>query len=212
MKKLLLISLLYLLIAPVFAGPLLNFDDKGLISSDGKFVPVQVGFGLFEPKHLFYTNKTVIFSFGLLGVQQRSTILSLTAILQQKNNYGIPLSLISITEHNYGVMTGFVNGSYHNDNHGVKIGVFNVSGMFDRGQFAGIDFCDYLHIGIINYHAPLQFGVVNICEESLFQIGLFNAGTNKTEKNFQIGLLNYNPKSYIPWLPFVNWDMGREEK
>ena len=212
MKKLLLISLLCLLIAPVFAGPLLNFDDKGLISSDGKFVPVQVGFGLFEPKHLFYTNKTVIFSFGLLGVQQRSTILSLTAILQQKNNYGIPLSLISITEHNYGVMTGFINGSYHNDNHGVKIGVFNVSGMFDKGQFAGIDFCDYLHIGIINYHAPLQFGVVNISEESLFQIGLFNAGTNKIEKNFQIGLLNYNPKSYIPWLPLVNWDMGREEK
>ena len=121
MKNLLLISLLCLLIAPVFAGSLLNFDDKGLISSDGKFVPVQIGFGLFEPKHLFYTNKTVIFSFGLLGVQQRSTILSLTAILQQKNNYGIPLSLISITEHNYGVMTGFVNGSYHNDNHGVKI-------------------------------------------------------------------------------------------
>ena len=76
--------------------------------------------------------------------------------------------------------------------------------------FAGIDFCDYLHIGIINYHAPLQFGVVNISEESLFQIGLFNAGTNKIEKNFQIGLLNYNPKSYIPWLPIVNWDMGRE--
>ena len=41
MKKLLLISVLFLLIAPVFAGPLLNFDDKGLIYSDGKFVPVQ---------------------------------------------------------------------------------------------------------------------------------------------------------------------------
>ena len=40
MKKLLLISLLCLLIAPVFAGPLLNFDDKGLIASDGKVVPV----------------------------------------------------------------------------------------------------------------------------------------------------------------------------
>ena len=27
---------------------------------------------------------------------------------------------------------------------------------------------------------------------------------------FQLGLLNYNPRSYIPWLPIVNWDMGRK--
>ena len=26
----------------------------------------------------------------------------------------------------------------------------------------------------------------------------------------QIGLLNYNRNSYIPWLPLVNWNMGRE--
>lgn len=213
MKKLLLISLLCLLIASVFAGPLLNFDDKGLIPSDGKFVPVQVGFGLFKPKHLFYTNKTVIFSFGLLGVQQRSTILSLTAILQQKNNYGIPLSLISITEHNYGVMTGFINGSYHDDNHGVKIGVFNVSGMFNRGQFAGIDFCDYLHIGIINYHAPWQIGLINASEKCFFQVGLFNAAEKKGENtNFQIGLLNYNENALIKWMPFFNFGFEKEEK
>ena len=137
MKKLLLIIVLFSLIAPVFAGPLLDFGDKGLISSNGKFVPVQVGFGLFEPKHLFYTNQTAIFSFGLLGVMQRSTILSPTAILQQKNNYGLSLSLISINEHNYGLMTGFINVSYLDDgNHGVKIGLFNVSGVFNKGQFA----------------------------------------------------------------------------
>ena len=46
-----------------------------------------------------------------------------------------------------------------------------------------------------------------------FQFGLFNftPGTENFEEktSFQLGLLNYNSKSYIPWLPLVNWDMGR---
>ena len=209
MKKLFILLLAVMCISPIFAA-LLDFNDRGLIACDGKFVPVQIGVGLFEPKHLFYTNKTAILSFGFGGVKQRSSILSLATISQQKNNYGLPLSLITLTEHNYGLMTGFINGSQ--DNHGVKIGVFNFSNVFAKGQFVGIDFCDYLHIGIVNYHAPLQLGIINVSGNSLFQVGIFNAGPNKTKKNFQIGLLNYNSKSYIPWLPFVNWNMGKEEK
>ena len=209
MKKLLLIILSAVVVSSAFAE---EFDSKGVISG-WKFAPVQVGAGIFESANLFDADSVALFSIGLLGIQQYSSIISVGGITELENNYGVQVAAASLTDRNYGLMIGLLeNCTDVNKNYGVKIGVFNVSGMFDRGQFAGIDFCDYLHIGIINYHAPLQFGVVNISEESLFQIGLFNAGTNKTEKNFQIGLLNYNPKSYIPWLPFVSWDMGREEK
>ena len=209
MKKLLLIILSAVVVSSAFAE---EFDSKGVISG-WKFAPVQVGAGIFESANLFDADSVALFSIGLLGIQQYSSIISVGGITELENNYGVQVAAASLTDRNYGLMIGLLeNCTDVNKNYGVKIGVFNVSGMFDRGQFAGIDFCDYLHIGIINYHAPLQFGVVNISEESLFQIGLFNAGTNKTEKNFQIGLLNYNPRSYIPWLPLVNWDMGREEK
>ena len=210
-KDFLLILLFAVTVSPVFAG-LIKFSDKGLIS-DGKFAPVQVGVGLFEPKHLFYTNQPTLFSLGFFGVKQRASIITLAAISQQKSNYGIPLALISLTEHNYGLMTGLFNGSYHDDNHGVKVGLFNVSGFWGKGQFIGIDFCDYLHVGIINYHVPLQIGVVNVSEESLFQIGLLNAGKNKVNRTcFQIGLLNYNPDALIPWMPFINWSMKQKQK
>ena len=208
-NKLLLTILTAIFISQTFAD---NFNKKGLIHS-WKFSPLQVGVGIFDSANLLDADSIALFSFGFAGIQQHSSIISFGGITKLKNNYGIQVSAASLTDRNYGLMIGLLeNCTDVNKNYGVKIGVFNVSGMFYKGQFAGIDFCDYLHIGIINYHAPLQFGVVNISEESLFQIGLFNAGTNKIEKNFQIGLLNYNPKSYIPWMPIVNWDMGREEK
>jgi len=46
---------------------------------------------------------------------------------------------------------------------------------------------------------------VNVADK--FQIGLFNIGQNGA--TLQIGLLNYNPKSYIPWMPLINFDMGK---
>ena len=39
-----------------------------------------------------------------------------------------------------------------------------------------------------------------------------NNGKKVAGKIVQFDVLNYNPKSYIPWLPFVNWDMGQEKK
>ena len=66
-KDFLLILLFAVTVSPVFAG-LIKFSDKGLIS-DGKFAPVQVGVGLFEPKHLFYTNQPALFSLGFFGVK-----------------------------------------------------------------------------------------------------------------------------------------------
>ena len=62
-------------------------------------------------------------------------------------------------------------------------------------------------INLIEHNYGLQIGVGNFStHNSGIQIGIFNTGGF-----LQLGLLNYNPRSYIPWLPLVNWDMGREE-
>ncbi|MBO5682158.1 MAG: hypothetical protein J6T08_10655, partial [Lentisphaeria bacterium] len=73
-------------------------------------------------------------------------------------------------------------------------GLINYKDFFKYGQILGINIVDTVLIGLIN-----DLGTV--------QIGLLNG-----RGCVQIGLLNYNPKSYIPWLPLVNWDMGREGK
>ena len=69
-----------------------------------------------------------------------------------------------------------------------------------------------LQIGIGNistHNSGIQIGMFNtggFLHNSGIQIGMFNTGGF-----LQLGLLNYNPRSYIPYLPLVNWDMGREE-
>ena len=61
-------------------------------------------------------------------------------------------------------------------------------------------------VNLVKHNYGLQIGVGNFStHNSGIQIGMFNTGGF-----LQVGLLNYNPKSYIPWLPLVNWDMGRE--
>ena len=88
-------------------------------------------------------------------------------------------------------MIGFQLGLLNNCNNAcIQLGAFNGDG----GKF--------------------QFGLVNVNKNDGVQIGLFNATSHRVvdkETSFQIGLLNYNPKSYIPWLPLVNWDMDKEE-
>ena len=62
-------------------------------------------------------------------------------------------------------------------------------------------------VNLVKHNYGLQIGVGNFStHNSGIQIGMFNTGGF-----LQLGLLNYNPRSYIPWLPLVNWDMGREE-
>ena len=209
MKKLLLIILSAVVVSSAFAG---EFDSKGVISG-WKFAPVQVGVGIFESANLFDADSVALLSIGLLGIQQYSSIISVGGITELKNNYGIQVSAASLTNHNYGLMIGLENCAGMDENYGLKVGLFNISGKFNKGQFAGIDFFEYLHIGIINYHAPWQIGLINASEKCFFQVGLFNAvGKKGKNTNFQIGLLNYNPKSYIPWLPLVNFSFGGKEK
>ena len=209
MKKLLLIILSAVVVSSAFAG---EFDSKGVISG-WKFAPVQVGVGIFESANLFDADSVALLYIGLLGIQQYSSIISVGGITELKNNYGIQVSAASLTNHNYGLMIGLENCAGMDENYGLKVGLFNISGKFNKGQFAGIDFFEYLHIGIINYHAPWQIGLINASEKCFFQVGLFNAvGKKGKNTNFQIGLLNYNPKSYIPWLPLVNFSFGGKEK
>ena len=209
MKKLLLVILSAMFVSSAFAG---EFDGKGVISG-WKFAPVQVGVGIFNSTNLFDADSVALFSIGLAGIQQHSSIISVGGITELENNYGVQVAAASLTDRNYGLMIGLENCAGVDENYGLKVGLFNISGKFNKGQFAGIDFFEYLHIGIINYHAPWQIGLINASEKCFFQVGLFNAAGKKGKNtNFQIGLLNYNSKSYIPWLPLVNFSFGGKEK
>ena len=62
-------------------------------------------------------------------------------------------------------------------------------------------------INLIEHNYGLQIGVGNFStHNSGIQIGMFNTGGF-----LQLGLLNYNPKSYIPFMPLSNFDMGKKE-
>ena len=215
MKKLLLVILSAMFVSSAFAGA---FDGKGVISG-WKFAPVQVGVGIFESANLFDADSVSLFSFGLARVQQHSSIISLGGLTGLENNYAIQISAASLAKRNYGLMIGmYLNATGSGDNCGVKIGLFNVSGKFKLLQILGINCFDLLHIGIANFNAPLQIGIFNVCGGGYddrginWQFGILNIAEDYDSSfTFQIGLLNYNPKSYIPWLPLINWDMGKKE-
>ena len=213
MKKLLLVILAVGIVSSGFTG---EFDGKGLISG-WKFVPLQVGAGIFESANLFDADSVSLFSFGFARVQQHSSIISLGGLTGLENNYAIQMSAASLADRNYGLMIGMYLNATGN-NCGVKIGLFNFSGKFKLLQFLGINCFDFLHIGIANLNAPLQIGIFNACDGGYddrginWQLGILNVAADYDSRfTFQIGLLNYNPKSYIPWLPFINWDMGKKE-
>ena len=198
MKKLLLVILSAMFVSSAFAG---EFDGKGVISG-WKFAPVQVGVGIFESANLFDADSVALFSIGLLGIQQHSSIISVGGITELKNNYGIQVSAASQTDHNYGLMIGFLLGNYTdvNKNYGIKIGITNISGKFAKFQLLGIDFFDYLQVGFLNGHTYI---------DNILQIGIFNATLNG---GVQIGLLNYNENALIKWMPFFNFGFEKEEK
>ena len=197
MKKLLLIILSAVVVSSAFAG---KFDGKGVISG-WKFAPVQVGVGIFESANLFDADSVALFSIGLLGIQQYSSIISVGGITELKNNYGIQVSAASLTDRNYGLMIGLLeNCTDVNKNYGIKIGITNISGKFAKFQLLGIDFFDYLQVGFLNGHTYI---------DNVLQIGIFNATSNG---GVQIGLLNYNENALIKWMPLVNFGFEKKEK
>ena len=197
MKKLFILLLTVMCIATALTD---DFSQKGLISG-WKFVPLQVGAGIFESANLFDADSVALLSIGLLGIQQYSSIISVGGITELKNNYGIQVSAASLTDHNYGLMIGLLeNCTDVNKNYGIKIGITNISGKFAKFQLLGIDFFDYLQVGFLNGHTYI---------DNILQIGIFNATLNG---GVQIGLLNYNENALIKWMPFFNFGFEKEEK
>ena len=197
MKKLLLVILSAMFVSSAFTG---EFDGKGVISG-WKFVPLQVGAGIFESANLFDADSVALLSIGLLGIQQYSSIISVGGITELKNNYGIQVSAASLTDRNYGLMIGLLeNCTDVNKNYGIKLGITNVSGKFAKFQLLGIDFFDYLQVGFLNGHTDI---------DNVLQIGIFNTTSND---GVQIGLLNYNENALIKWMPFFNFGFEKEEK
>ena len=197
MKKLLLVILSAMFVSSAFAG---EFDGKGVISG-WKFAPVQVGVGIFNSTNLFDADSVALFSIGLAGIQQHSSIISVGGITELKNNYGVQVAAASLTDRNYGLMIGLLeNCTDVNKNYGIKIGITNISGKFAKFQLLGIDFFDYLQVGFLNGHTYI---------DNVLQIGIFNATSNG---GVQIGLLNYNENALIKWLPLVNFSFGGKEK
>ena len=154
---------------------------------------------------LFDESSDTFLSIGLFLLQQKSAVISVAPVANTlQNNYGLqinPVLLGTVTDNNYGISFGLEN--YCKNCYGIQIGVLNHSFAGDeickeneRFQFCGVNIADAVYLGIANF-------------SNEFQIGLFNFSKEAT---FQLGLLNYNPKSHIPWLPLVNWDMGREEQ
>ena len=62
-------------------------------------------------------------------------------------------------------------------------------------------------VNVFEKNKGVMIVIVNCCvpengsSENYLQIGAFNSARN----GLQIGLLNYNPKAFIPWMPLFNY-------
>ena len=201
MKKFALILFTAAVIPALSAG---YFDDKGWISG-WKFAPLQIDLSLVKHHKLVDESSNTLFSFGLFLMEQKSAVFSSALVANSlQNNYGLqinPLFMGTVTDKNYGISIGFEN--YSKKCYGIQLGVLNhswagedIEKERERLQVFGINIADTVYCGLVNISNKVQ-------------IGIFNAAPGGA---FQIGLLNYNLKSYIPFLPFINWDMGRKER
>ena len=177
-------------------------------------------------------NNNYFLKAGLLNISKNNWALAAAPVNFGGKNYGLQVGLYNSSAfQKWGMQAGIYN------QHGmIQLGLFNIHGRFQLGlrnkgyrsyeseqdedvtevQFGLLNSCKKsgVQFGIVNGGGTIQIGLCNLNETDGFQFGLFNASINiyNKETSFQLGLLNYNPKSYIPWLPLVNWDMGREEK
>ena len=194
MKKLFLFILLATTLNLFAHFPVIVDSDKSKgVISDVDFAPLQVGVGFFDKWQLYDGDAHSFVSVGILGLMQKSAVASFAPINMLKKNYFLQCGLLaSATEENYFFSFALINATHKNC--GLQLGAGNVSAS-DWG----------IQAGLINLGRQIQIGAYNI--DGKIQIGILNA-----HGKIQLGLLNYNHKSYIPWLPFVNWDMGRKEK
>ncbi|MBR2373434.1 MAG: hypothetical protein IKA87_04310 [Lentisphaeria bacterium] len=201
MKKILLTFLAAIFLP--FAASAGDFDDKGLISG-WKFAPLQTDISLAVQRKLVDETSDTFFSLGLFTLEQKSAILSIAFIANTlQNNYGVQINPFPIgvaTDRNYGISFGFEN--YCKKCYGIQLGLLNhcwagekIEKYNEILQICGINIADTLFIGLLNNSDKIQIGLLNSSRKGAI---------------FQLGLVNYNPRSFIPWMPLINFDMGRE--
>jgi hypothetical protein len=214
--------------APVQLG--LGFENYSKLVDDQSNVIFNIG--LWE-----MDQRSAVFSLAGLSELKSNYGISLALANWAHACYGIQIGFLNTSERFQpaGGSGGFTLRYIHAQAAGIniadviQIGLLNIDGNPGWFQMGLVNFCghesDFMQLGLVNLGGDkLKIGVVNVAEKGICNIGLLNFGlSNFGEKSFvdigifnhgtstiQLGLLNYNPKSYIPWLPFVNWDMGRE--
>ncbi len=117
-------------------------------------------------------------------------------ISYQKKIYGISLNLgFAATLEFYGVQTGvFCIGLKHS--YGLTLGGWNMI-VENHGAM----------VGVVNYSRPIDSDD-RLPYRNLVQVGV----VNMAENGLQIGLLNYNPNAWIPWMILCNCSGVKEDK
>ena len=187
-------------------------------SDDGLFgvgwTPIQVGICSHRPFQLFPGDADVYgIAGGLLNLNQKSAIASLAPLNAVANNYFTQVGLIDVCGFNYAFEVGLLNLTGRN--FGVSIGAFNVESPSGRLESDGLS-SKLLgsQVGLVNAGGGLQAGFYN----RHVQIGLLNAAINGDDGDYgdrsaclQVGLLNYNPRGLVKWLPIFNFSRGRKD-
>ena len=122
-----------------------------------------------------------------------------------ESHYGFSAALYNGVERNGGLSVGLINS--YSENYGVCVGAFNIA----MGGTSTITERDGKKIVESPYNPNiLQLGICNFAREGI-QFGLFNLidrpEYSREEHGFsiQFGLLNHDPKAWIPWMPVFNF-------
>ena len=203
----------------------------GLGISDFKNLADQSADTVFTFGLWYMEQKSAVISFSTCTEFQNNYGIQLS-ILQalSDKNYGIMTGFTTGTlVDNYGIKLGLFNvkGKFdHLQILGIDFFDLFYAGLLHLNTPVSIglvNVCDksknnaVFQAGILNYNSKgVQLGLGNI--EGAYQFGLFNYHSKKTTYSwekpdnsgvFQFGLLNYNEKSYVPWFPLINFNMGR---
>ena len=140
--------------------------------------------------------------------------LNLTTIFHcQKNVYGVSCGLFQASEKHCGLTIALINGGASSNglavgfsnvflkNNGVCIGVINDAvnrnTELTGGKIKRRSTPNWLQIGLFNLASEgVQFGLFNVTEPA-----------EDAKSIIQIGLINHNPESNIPWMPLINWNI-----
>ena len=211
-NKFLLLLLVWGLAFNVHAHNGLRID----IIEDVSWTPVNVSIC---PLHLFSSVHTDVYgvylSPGVVGIAKNVYGISAGTLLMlfEGNNYGITASAVSMLEENNGLSLGGINICTNN---GLSLGAANLlteNYGISAGAINLLEHNDGLSIGAVNLVSSedstgASIGVVNIVDNDIFQFGLYN----QADSGLQIGLLNYNSKAMIPWLPLFNYSSCGKSK